>query len=50
MLPALHLAQSDSSSCSRTVQSFLSGTGFLGDAIVIKRGVDVNGIKAAAGV
>jgi putative Mg2+ transporter-C (MgtC) family protein len=50
MLLALHLAESDSSSISRTLQGFLSGIGFLGGAVVFKSGFDVKGIKAAAAV
>jgi putative Mg2+ transporter-C (MgtC) family protein len=50
MLLALHLAELDSSSISRTLQGFLSGIGFLGGAVVFKSGFDVKGIKAAAAV
>jgi putative Mg2+ transporter-C (MgtC) family protein len=50
MLLALHLADADSSSISRTIQGFLSGIGFLGGAVVFKSGFDVRGIKAAAAV
>jgi putative Mg2+ transporter-C (MgtC) family protein len=50
MLLALHLADADSSSISRTLQGFLSGIGFLGGAVVFKSGFDVKGIKAAAAV
>ncbi len=50
MLLALHLASSDSSAISRTLQGFLSGIGFLGGAVIFKSGFDVKGIKAAAAV
>src|SRR3954465_257476 len=48
MLLATHLAQTDPSSISRTLQGFLSGIGFLGGAVIFKSGFDVKGIKAAA--
>lgn len=50
MLLGLHLAQTDPSSVSRTLQGFLSGIGFLGGAVIFKSGYDVKGIKAAAAV
>jgi putative Mg2+ transporter-C (MgtC) family protein len=50
MLLGLHLAESDPSSVSRTLQGFLSGIGFLGGAVIFKSGYDVKGIKAAAAV
>jgi putative Mg2+ transporter-C (MgtC) family protein len=50
MLLALHLAEADPGSISRTIQGFLSGIGFLGGAVVFKSGFDVKGIKAAAAV
>jgi putative Mg2+ transporter-C (MgtC) family protein len=50
MLLAEHLAQTDPSSISRTLQGFLSGIGFLGGAVIFKSGFDVRGIKAAAAV
>jgi len=50
MLMALHLAEADPGSISRTLQGFLSGIGFLGGAVVFKSGFDVKGIKAAAAV
>jgi putative Mg2+ transporter-C (MgtC) family protein len=50
MLLATHLAQTDPSSISRTLQGFLSGIGFLGGAVIFKSGFDVKGIKAAAAV
>src|SRR3954453_21244746 len=50
MLLAIHLAQTDPSSISRTLQGFLSGIGFLGGAVIFKSGFDVKGIKAAAAV
>src|SRR3954468_13909450 len=50
MLLAAHLAQTDPSSISRTLQGFLSGIGFLGGAVIFKSGYDVKGIKAAAAV
>src|SRR3954467_5087564 len=50
MLLALHLAQTDPSSISRTLQGFLSGIGFFGGAAIFKSGFDVKGIKAAAAV
>ena len=50
MLLALHLAKTDPSSVSRTLQGFLSGIGFLGGAVIFKSGFDVKGIKAAAAV
>src|SRR3954467_9749096 len=50
MLIATHLAQTDPSSISRTLQGFLSGIGFLGGAVIFKSGFDVKGIKAAAAV
>src|ERR671916_946355 len=50
MLLGRHLAQTDPSSISRTLQGFLSGIGFLGGAVIFKSGFDVKGIKAAAAV
>ena len=50
MLLAVHLAQSDPASISRTLQGMLSGIGFLGGAVIFKSGTDVRGIKAAAAV
>ena len=50
MLLGLHLAATDPSSVSRTLQGFLSGIGFLGGAVIFKSGYDVKGIKAAAAV
>lgn len=50
MLLALHLAKTDPSSVSRTLQGFLSGIGFLGGAVIFKSGFDVKGIKAASAV
>ncbi len=50
MLLGLHLAETDPSSVSRTLQGFLSGIGFLGGAVIFKSGFDVKGIKAAAAV
>jgi putative Mg2+ transporter-C (MgtC) family protein len=50
MLLGRHLAESDPSSISRTLQGFLSGIGFLGGAVIFKSGLDVKGIKAAAAV
>src|SRR5690349_15246279 len=50
MLLATHLMQADESSISRTLQGFLSGIGFIGGAVIFKRGFDVRGIKAAAAV
>lgn len=50
MLLGLHLAETDPSSVSRTLQGFLSGIGFLGGAVIFKSGYDVKGIKAAAAV
>src|SRR5215212_4816041 len=50
MLLAIHLAQTDPSSISRTLQGFLSGIGFLGGAVIFKSGFDVKGIKAAAAI
>lgn len=50
MLLGHHLAESDPSSISRTLQGFLSGIGFLGGAVIFKSGLDVKGIKAAAAV
>src|SRR3954447_21923184 len=50
MLLALHLAPTDPSSISRTLQGFLSGIGFFGGAAIFKSGFDVKGIKAAAAV
>src|ERR1043165_9206158 len=50
MLLATHLAQTDPSSISRTLQGFLSGIGFLGGAVIFTSGFDVKGIKAAAAV
>lgn len=50
MLLARHLAETDASSISRTLQGFLSGIGFLGGAVIFKSGFDVKGIKAAAAV
>jgi putative Mg2+ transporter-C (MgtC) family protein len=50
MLVAKHLAQTDPSSISRTLQGLLSGIGFLGGAVIFKSGSDVKGIKAAAAV
>ncbi len=50
MLLALHLAEADPSSISRTLQGFLSGIGFLGGAVIFKSGFDVKGIKAASAV
>src|SRR3954469_20665206 len=43
MLLATHLAQTDPSSISRTLQGFLSGIGFLGGAVIFKSGFDVKG-------
>src|SRR3954467_6946401 len=45
MLLATHLAQTDPSSISRTLQGFLSGIGFLGGAVIFKSGFDVKGIN-----
>ncbi|EHK55742.1 MgtC/SapB family protein [Allomesorhizobium alhagi] len=50
MLLGRHLAETDPSSLSRTLQGFLSGIGFLGGAVIFKSGFDVKGIKAAAAV
>lgn len=50
MLLARHLAETDASTISRTLQGFLSGIGFLGGAVIFKSGFDVRGIKAAAAV
>ncbi len=50
MLLGAHLAETDPSSISRTLQGFLSGIGFLGGAVIFKSGYDVKGIKAAAAV
>jgi putative Mg2+ transporter-C (MgtC) family protein len=50
MLLGRHLAETDPSSLSRTLQGFLSGIGFLGGAVIFKSGFDVRGIKAAAAV
>jgi len=50
MLLGRHLAESDPSSLSRTLQGFLSGIGFLGGAVIFKSGFDVKGIKAAAAI
>lgn len=50
MLLGLHLAQTDPSSISRTLQGLMSGIGFLGGAVIFKSGTDVRGIKAAAAV
>ena len=36
MLLATHLAQTDPSSISRTLQGFLSGIGFLGGAVIFE--------------
>ena len=46
MLLGRHLAETDPSSISRTLQGFLSGIGFLGGAVIFKSGFDVKGIKA----
>src|SRR3954467_167317 len=48
MLLGRHLAETDPSSISRTLQGFLSGIGFLGGAVIFKSGFDVRGIQAAA--
>ena len=50
MLLGRHLAETDPSSISRTLQGFLSGIGFLGGAVIFKSGFDVKGIKAAAAI
>ena len=50
MLLGGHLAETDPSAISRTLQGFLSGIGFLGGAVIFKSGFDVKGIKAAAAV
>ena len=50
MLLGRHLAETDPSSLSRTLQGFLSGIGFLGGAVIFKSGFDVKGIKAAAAI
>ena len=50
MLLALHLAETDPSAVSRTLQGFLGGVGFLGGAVIFKTGHDVKGIKAAAAI
>jgi putative Mg2+ transporter-C (MgtC) family protein len=50
MLLAQHLAETDPSAISRTLQGFLSGIGFLGGAVIFKSGFDVRGIKAAAAI
>lgn len=50
MLLATHLAETDASAISRTLQGFLSGIGFLGGAVIFKSGFDVKGIKAAAAI
>lgn len=50
MLLATHLAETDSSAVSRTLQGFLSGIGFLGGAVIFKSGFDVKGIKSAAAI
>lgn len=50
MLLGRHLAETDPSSLSRTLQGFLSGIGFLGGAVIFRSGFDVRGIKAAAAV
>lgn len=50
MLLALHLATTDPSAVSRTLQGFLGGVGFLGGAVIFKSGYDVKGIKAAAAI
>lgn len=50
MLLGRHLAETDPSSLSRTLQGFLSGIGFLGGAVIFKSGFDVRGIRAAAAV
>ena len=50
MLLGRHLAETDPSSISRTLQGFLSGIGFLGGAVIFKSGFDVKGIKDAAAI
>jgi putative Mg2+ transporter-C (MgtC) family protein len=50
MLLGRHLAEIDPASVSRTLQGFLSGSGFLGGAVIFKSGFDVKGIKAAAAI
>ena len=50
MLLARHLAETDPSSLSRTLQGFLSGIGFFCGAVIFKSGFDVKGIKAAAAI
>ena len=50
MVLGMHLAETDPSSISRTLQGFLSGIGFLGGAVIFKSGYDVKGLKAAAAV
>ncbi|MBP2238184.1 putative Mg2+ transporter-C (MgtC) family protein [Sinorhizobium kostiense] len=50
MLLGRHIAETDPSSLSRTLQGFLSGIGFLGGAVIFRSGFDVRGIKAAAAV
>ena len=50
MLLAVHLADADPNSISRTLQGFLTGIGFFGGAVVFKSGFDVKGIMAAAAV
>jgi putative Mg2+ transporter-C (MgtC) family protein len=50
MLLATHLAATDPSTISRTLQGFLSGIGFFGGAVIFKSGLDVKGIKSAAAI
>ncbi|HEX6290126.1 MAG TPA: MgtC/SapB family protein [Herpetosiphonaceae bacterium] len=50
MLLAKHLAETDPSSLSRTLQGLLQGIGFLGGAVIFKGGTDVRGIKTAAAI
>src|SRR5437763_14792932 len=50
MLLGRHFGELDPSSISRTLQGFLSGSGFLGGAVIFKSGFEVKGIKAAAAI